>query len=197
MTINVKTIQAGIANTVSTLVGASLSETGTAPNNLPSVFIARSLPTKPSYPYCVIDFIQPMVREGRDFTSTYQDTDANLVHISDFILTYQISFYGNVDNDVMLLAQQCADLILTHQGKELIETNTTHILRDVENIGFSSAIKNTEYEEVAVLPIQIAARSTLTDTSVGSIETITVDDSGLYQDIDDPTPDFDIDVTVP
>lgn len=196
MTVPVKTIQAGIANAVSDLIGVSLSEIGNPPNNLPAVFISRENVPKPSYPYAVVDYLN-MEREGMSFVNVYQDINSDVVHESNFIIAYLVSVYGDVDNDTASLTQQLSDLLMTPSGLSLISTNTSGVLRDVSDISFFSQRKNDLYEEVSRITVEIAYTSTLTDTSVGTIENITIDESGLYQDIDDADPVVDINVTVP
>lgn len=195
MSVDIRSLQTGIMDSVSTLIGVDLSEFGTAPNNKPAIIPARSGGPKPSFPYATVDFIR-MDREGKSFRYDYFDSDTNeVVYEADYVFSYLVNIHSD-NRESETIALKLRDKLLTYEGLTTIETETGFQLRGVEETAFSSAFMNTDYEEVSGVRVFIAVRGILRDASTGFIDTISTGGELYPEKIDEGTP-INVDTTVP
>jgi len=195
MAINLNDLATGLVNTVDELVGSQLSTIGSGVNTANSVFIARSQPPKPRFPYAVVDYIG-RAREGRSLTNEYLNpTTEATVYETRYVYTFTVDIHSD-ELGSATIAQELEARLFTDQGLNSIRDNTTFELRAVENVPFASTFLNTNYEEVSSLRVLIAVRDVLEDTTTGIITTIRQEGDLYPHEIGEGTP-LEVDVTAP
>lgn len=189
--INIKLIAARLGDLVEDYVGDLLSER----NGQKSIYLANGLPTRPLHPYCIIDYL-PILEIGPLHTNSYFDNDDGLLTYEfDYDVSFNINIRGNSTTDAAGIAMSLRNKMLT-RGLDDVPDLTTHDLKRVERIRYTSSLMETEFEEVASLTVVISLRDVEKDSTVEDITSIIIDGE-LINACDPETPPQNINVIVP
>lgn len=172
----VKAIMADTCKVVSQLIGSKLSQVGSAPNNLPAVFIANTKPPKPTYPYVTIsDF--GVFTHGNSTLNSFVNSSGGLVQEFSKTLTLSISVYDKVTGDCTSLCDELRDLLRMSGGMDLYESVVGHPIMSISGVTPSSVFVKTDFEESARMTIDIHVINTYVDALVTTIDQTQLDGS--------------------
>lgn len=195
MAIDLEALAVGLANVVDELVGSRLSTSGKGANIQNSIFISRSQPPKPNFPYAVVDYLG-RDRDGRSTLNEYldPDTEATVFEV-DYVYTFTVNIHSNEFGSGSI-SEELEARLFSSQGLNSVATNLGFELRGVENVPFASSFLNSNYEEVSSLRVLVAVRDIFQDTTTGIITTINQGGELYPDEIGEGTP-VDVETTAP
>jgi len=176
----VKQLMAGVANTISRIVGDDLSEIGAEPYTLPSVFIINSKPLKPLMPYATVAH-RKTEGLGLNTRDSYIADDGELVNVFSKEVVLRINFHGGVDDDTDNIAGKYSDFIDMQIGRDIFDELVGHPLIDSTDVSTNSFTLSNAFEEVSSLDLRLAVTVLYKESNLGFIEIINT--NGRVEDI--------------
>ena len=179
--LKIKETMAGVARACETLVGSQLSEVGAPPNNLPSVFLARSTPPKPKHPYLVIDFVTAG-GVGQSHRASYVDDEDKVVKEFDREVSLLATVYDSVSGDSASICEDLRTKLLTEAGLQALLDETEYKLLDVGDVTFSGNFLKSDFEEASRISIDLSALIVEVGVAGTVIESTAVDGTLTHPD---------------
>lgn len=170
--LKVKVLMAGVSKVISSLVGSELSTIGLGANELPSVFLLNSKPTKPDHPYAVVSHksTKNIGLSTRD--SFVTDFDGETVNTYSKEVVIRTNFYGGVEDDTASIASLFHDKVYSQSGLDTFNSIVGQPLVDLSDVATNSSALSTSFEEVSTIDLRLAITVLYKEVNDGTIEII-------------------------